>query len=148
MLTLVLVSHGLCLNGRPHPSLGSATAARTCGLRSGRAALCGDGGRFESQVQSRAQVQGRPLRQAAEGEMTDDLEVLDVEIGGETPADFTAMGILRARVAANLASMNITAPNALQVSHPHPHPDPDPDPHPRPHSHPHPNLIPHPNHHP
>ena len=117
MLTLVLVSHGLCLNGRPHPSLGSATAARTCGpRRSGGAALCGDGGRFESQVQSRAQVQGRPLRQAAESEMTDDLEVLDVEIGGETPADFTAMGILRARVAANLASMNITAPNALQVS--------------------------------
>ena len=63
MLTLVLVSHGLCLNGRPHPSRGAATAARTCGPRSGGAALCGDGGRFESQVQSRAQVQGRPLRQ-------------------------------------------------------------------------------------
>ena len=46
--------------------------------------------------------------------MTDDLEVLDVEIGGETPADFTALGMLRTRVAANLAAMNITAPNALQ----------------------------------
>ena len=81
--------------------------------------------------------------------MTDDLEVLDVEIGGETPADFTAMGILRARVAANLASMNITAPNALQVSleakpDPDPHPHPDPHPYPHPHPHPHPRIHPHP----
>ena len=46
--------------------------------------------------------------------MIDGLEVLDVEIGGETPADFAALGMLRARVAANLAAANISAPNALQ----------------------------------
>jgi len=46
--------------------------------------------------------------------MTDDLEVLDVGIGGETPSDFAALGVLRMRVAANLAAMNISAPNALQ----------------------------------
>jgi superfamily II DNA/RNA helicase len=107
MLTLVLFAHGLCLNVRPHPSFRAATAARTCGLRRGGGpALCAP--------PPRPQVQGRPLRESVEGTMTDDLEVLDVEIGGETPADFTAMGMLRTRVAANLAAMNITAPNALQ----------------------------------
>ena len=104
MFTLVLLAHGLCLSVQPHQSFRAATAARTC--RGGGPALCAP--------PPRPQVQGRPLREAVEGTMTDDLEVLDVEIGGETPTDFTALGMLRTRVAANLAAMNITAPNALQ----------------------------------
>ena len=107
MLPLLLVAHGLCLNVRPRPSLRAATAARTLGLRHGGGpALCAP--------PPTPQVQGGPLREAAEGTMIDGLEVLDVEIGGEAPADFAALGMLRARVAANLAAANITAPTALQ----------------------------------
>ena len=96
MLPLLLVAHGLCLNVRPRPSLRAATAARTLGLRHGGGpALCAP--------PPTPQVQGGPLREAAEGTMIDGLEVLDVEIGGEAPADFAALGMLRARVAANLS---------------------------------------------
>ena len=106
MLALVLVAHGLlCLNVRP--SLRAATAARALGLRHG------GGGPALCAPPPTPQVQGGPLPAVA-GTMIDGLEVLDVEIGGETPADFAALGMLRARVAANLAAANISAPNALQ----------------------------------
>merc|ERR1740139_1289561 len=98
-MLLALLSHSLCLNVRPHPSF-RAAAARTGGLRRGGGAALS--------------AQPPRPRQAAEGTMTDDLEVLDVGIGGETPSDFAALGVLRMRVAANLAAMNISAPNALQ----------------------------------
>merc|ERR1740139_2058005 len=98
-MLLALLSHSLCLNVRPHPSV-RAAAARTGGLRRGGGAALS--------------AQPPRPRQAAEGTMTDDLEVLDVGIGGETPSDFAALGVLRMRVAANLAAMNISAPNALQ----------------------------------
>ena len=106
LLTLVLVAHGLCLNVRP--SLRAATAARALGRRHG------GGGPALCAPPPTPQVQGGPLPEAVEGTMIDGLEVLDVEIGGETPADFVALGMLRVRVAANLAAANISAPNALQ----------------------------------
>ena len=107
MLALVLVAHGLlCLSVRP--SLRAATAARALGPRHG------GGGPALCAPPPTPQVQGGPLPDALAGTMIDGLEVLDVEIGGETPADFAALGMLRARVAANLAAANISAPNALQ----------------------------------
>ena len=94
-MLLVLVSHGLCLGVQPHPSLRTAVTAHTCSLRRRGGAVLS-------------------AQAAADGPMTDDLEVWDVGMGGETPADFAALGVFRDRVAANLAAMNISAPNALQ----------------------------------